>query len=233
MKRTGWTILVAAFLVTAAGCGDDDSTGPGNVPAGELSFDYSGAISGDFEAKGAWRPSGGGAFAVGVVDKDKNYMGVSAFVPTSATTGNLVILLVEGATTPGTYRVEEDCITDCVSMLFYFGVSTTQAVLPNTRVFVGLEGQIVATQVGKEFSGSFAAEALEFLGEEEGELTVSGGSFKVPVADATITPPGSFFAAAHAAAADHARRGGLDALSPRMRAIALDFLNRLADTQGR
>ncbi|HEY8469258.1 MAG TPA: hypothetical protein VIL18_06425 [Longimicrobiales bacterium] len=238
MKRMGWTILLAAaLLVTAAGCGDDDSTGPGNggVFAGELSFDYSGAISGAFEARGGWSQSGGwdDAFAVAMVNEDMNYMGVSAFTPTSAATGNMVVLLIEGAREPGTYRVEEDCDGDCVSMLFYFGVSSDHATLPSTRIFVGLEGQIVATRVGRELAGTFSAEAFELLSEEEGELTVSGGSFEAPVVDVEIPSPGGPFASMYAVVADHARRDGLDALSPRMRAIALDFLDRLAGRQGR
>lgn len=233
MKRMGWTILAATFLVTAAGCGDDDSTGPGRVYAGELSFGYSGAISGAFEAKGGWSASGGwdDAFAVAMVNEDMNYMGVSAFAPTSPTTGNMVVLLIEGASEPGTYRVEEDCETDCVSMLFYFGVSSQHVALPSTRIFVGLEGQIVATQVGKDLSGTFAAKAFEVMGEE-GALTVSGGSFKAPVVDVPVPSPGSSVATAYAVVADHARTDGLDALSPRMRAIALDFLDRLAGRQG-
>jgi len=233
VKRTGWTVLAAACLVAAVGCGDDDSTGPGGVSAGELSFAYSGAITGGFEAKGAWTASGGKAFAVGMVNKDRNYMGVSAFVPTSATTGDLVVFLIEGATEPGTYRVDEDCDAGCVSMLFYFGVSSSQAPLPSTRIFTGLEGQIVATRVGKELAGTFAGKAIEVLGAEAGELTVSGGSFEVPVADVELPMPAAALPSVYAAAAQHARMDGLEALSPRMRAIALDFLNRLADTQGR
>lgn len=255
MKRIGLTVLAVAFLMLGAGCGGDDSTGPGpglgngggngdgngggngggNTPAfvGELTYAYTGALSGEFEAKGGWSQSDGwdDAFAVATLDKDKNFMAVTAFAPTSATTGDMVVIVIDGATVPGTYTVEEGCVDDCVAMLFYFGVSTEHKAVPTTRAFIGLEGQTVATEVGKDITGTFAANAFEVLGEQ-GELTISDGTFSVPVVDVTVPSPQGFLAPAYANVARSARIDGLDELSPRMREIVLDFLDRMAGEQG-
>jgi len=197
VKRLQWLLLMAAFLLTGPACGDDDdSAGPGSGGAstGELSFNYSGALSGRFEAKGglSGTTGSGNAYAVGMVDANDNAMGVSAFVPTGSGRANQIVIVIPGASRPGTYTVREDCRDDCVSILFYHGVSTAQQADPKTtRIFVVIEGQISVSRVDdRRMVGTFSGKAIEVLGEDEGRLDVTNGSFDVPVVELPIPDPG-------------------------------------------
>jgi len=198
VKRLQWLLLMAAFLVTGTACSgdDDDATGPGNgggLATGELSFNYSGALSGRFEAEGGLTgtSSPGDEYAVGMVDANENAMGVSAFVPTGSNRGDKVVIVIPGASRPGTYTISDDC-GDCPGFLLYFGLPTNQQADPaSTRIFVAIEGQISVSRVDDgRMVGTFSGKAIEVLGDDEGMLDVTSGSFNVPVVELPIPDPG-------------------------------------------
>lgn len=198
MKRLQWMLLMAAFLVTGPACGDDDSTGPGDgggASTGKLSFNYSGALSGRFEAEGGLSGTSGSgdAYAVGMVDANENAMGVSAFAPTRSGRGNKIVIYITGASRPGTYTIRDDCTDDCVGILFYFGVSTSQQADPaTTRIFVTTEGQISVSRVDdRRMVGTFTGRAFELTGDDQGMLEVTNGSFDVPVVELPVPAPGT------------------------------------------
>lgn len=216
-----WVPLLAVLM---AGCGGDDSTGPGDdgngaVSAGVLTFNYSGSMSGSFSANGAPKATfeeslATGSFAVGTRIQGSG-MGVTAFRRTSGTRGDMVIVVIEGEEKGRYDTAMSSCESRCATVMIYFNVDYTQGQQSFARAFVFETGEVEVSEVSSSvLKGTFSGRAEEFFGEG-GEFSVTNGSFSAPV---MVSAPSMASADAVPlqvlAGLDPTRAEGFDRLSP-------------------
>lgn len=187
-------LALAACLVAVAAC-DDGTTGPVDAPSGSLSFSYSGAQSGSFSATGQygedrtgsfeWRP-----FAVGLryFDNSVNAQTIDIFgvAPRSGTRGDAVDLFIDDLTQPRALSLDlEACLLNratldvrdgCAVGLFAFDASpqTGAGEIWLTRTGTLTVEAVSAGRIRGSFSGTL-------VNEDDDVITVSGGTFDVPV----------------------------------------------------
>lgn len=188
-------LALAACLLTLVACGED-STGPApEVPSGSLGFSYSGPMTGTFAASGqygqdrtgsfVWRP-----FALGVryFDESAGRQSINLFsvAPLNDSRANSVDIFLDDASQPRTLSLDfEACVLDratlvvregCAVGIFAFNAApqsgTGEFWLTNTgtlRVTAVADGRMQGT-----FSGTL-------INEDDDILTITGGTFDVPL----------------------------------------------------
>ena len=180
-------LVVAASLALLAGCSSDKTTGTGQL-SGTLSFTYSGATSGTFNASGAFNP---GTFetvqwAAGSRDDANDFMYVGAAVPRTSTSHDFFAVEIEGDAV-GSYSAATNCSTNCAFVDIAFGANNSGSGLPLFLCFLEAGTvtitEITATRVRGTFSGT--GSCLPPMGSAVA-FTVTGGTFDV----ALIADPG-------------------------------------------
>ncbi len=185
-------LVLAAF---AAACGD--STGPGlSGTEGVLRFTYSGTVSGNFVAEGAIdmsSPSGLPTSAGAVAMEEGGMFAVVGVRPTTGNRIDMFALSLGNMQGTGTVNINLIACQDiqsgtCPSGVFMLDVDPARAVvapeptLPDTPMYILMSGSITvtsrsATRIRGSFSGSAMSTDLASLRM----ITISGGSFDVPI----------------------------------------------------
>jgi hypothetical protein len=192
------TAFLAASLLVLAGCGDD-TTGSSGEEAGELSFSYSGDVSGSFAASGRSvdpsirSPTPGTEIAIGTRSPDANAgVQVVGIDPegsgSQGRTGDVVALSIPVTTGSATFRVSPTCLDeDCPFVLVALDTEITASVSPTpSGTFWFMEtGTIRVTSASDErVRGTFSGTAISFdlaTGQDFGTMEIRNGSFDVPV----------------------------------------------------
>lgn len=192
--------LLASVLIASAlaGCGSDSTTGPqGALPAGTLSFNHEGAVSGSFSVTGALTGTmhqslSSGGFAVGARDAAVPAMGIYAFRLTEAGRLDQVSIVMEGAE-PGTYAITDgaDCVSQCAGVIMSFGQDAEAG--EQGRHFALTSGTVVVTRVSDgKLEGTFSGTGIEYFGTgDDTGITIANGTFSVPAM--AITPGDGIF----------------------------------------
>lgn len=192
------TALLAASLLVLAGCGDD-TTGSSGEDAGELSFTYSGDVSGSFAASsrsvdpGIRPPAPGTELAIGTRSPDANggvqVVGIDpAGTGRQGTTGDVVALSIPVSSGSATFRVSPTCLDeDCPFVLVALDteISANVSRVPTGTFWFMEEGTIRVTSASDErVRGTFSGTAISFdleTGEDFGTMEIRNGAFDVPV----------------------------------------------------
>jgi hypothetical protein len=169
--------LLAAVLAVLASCGD--SSGPNN--SGTLSFSYSGATSGSFNAAGRI-PLGGQSetveWAAGFRSDADGAIGVFASVPRDNSNHDFVVLQI-GRLTIGSQTIESDCTADdCALVLVDLDADNDTG---EAAFSCGLtDGTITLTSVTSTRAvGTFNGTGECFTTTGTGSFTITNGSFDV------------------------------------------------------
>ena len=179
-----YRLVVSSFAFLAA-CGGND--GPTTVTAfdGALSFTYSGANSGTFNASGSVPNTPGAsihttAWAAAQASATSE-MAVVAVQPRSSTTHDLVGIFIQ-RNTVGSETVNESCSFNCNGMSI--GIGHTNSGSSFTAVCFLTAGTIAITEKSStRMKGTFSGtgECMSFAGAETGSFTVTNGSFDVAI----------------------------------------------------
>jgi hypothetical protein len=170
----------AALALALAAC--KDSTGSGDNPPGSLSFTYTGAVTGEFSASGAFDPDANAFSDYAVASVLSGRLVVIASDTLVTGRGNLFAIYVPPATgkttctattTPTSCQIRGELIT---------GVSSN----PNEGIggsYAGYVGTIEVTELANNrVRGTFSI-VLESE-ELESQVEISAGSFDAPVVSA-------------------------------------------------
>jgi len=184
-------MLAVLAIAFAVGCGGD-STGPSNGTAeGTLKFDYSGAISGTFSAKGT--PTQRAVFnnesyAFAVHDDSEDVIAMTAFRFTNGLKGDAVMFFIDEPAV-GNFSLNVDtCEKNCGFALFYFNVDFADTVNVDGHVFVAELGEISLSKLtAKSVAGTFHGTAVD-PEDAEKVIQVSNGSFSVQIVDESEFP---------------------------------------------
>lgn len=198
MKSLRKVLLAALAIGFVAACGGDSNTGPDdkipgiNTP-GDLKFNYSGALSGNFSANGVpqFNPSKvDQSFAVAYHDADEGGIGVIAYHVKPGSRGDVVVMAIEGEKT-GTYDMDyENCEANCATIMFSFDVDLNSTSNEGGRLFFTETGDIVVTALtSKELKGTFKGTALEIVFGGGPELNFTNGTFSIPLLEDIDSDP--------------------------------------------
>jgi hypothetical protein len=166
-------LLVGALLTVATACGD--STGPGGLN-GRVSFSYSGATSGTFDASGSILEGDPlrSTWAAGARDDENESLAVAANLARSETTTDDVVIDFPQLAT-GTVTVANGA-----RVAISFGY--TQTGIPTWSCDLTSGSVTVTTLSGTRARGSFSGTGTCVNSNgTSGAFTVSNGSFDVPV----------------------------------------------------
>lgn len=181
-------LTVTGSLVLLIACGDD---GPTTVTGlnGALSFTYSGAVSGTFNATGQMPTSPTAqetsAWAAGEVITTGTDAGTYAVAASPRTGGTYdLVVVVANRTNAGTATIDFDNCTDdvCSGVSFIIGQETGTG--SGFDQLCGLaSGTVVITEVtSSRIIGTFSGAGSCFSeGGTETAFTVTNGSFNVPI----------------------------------------------------
>lgn len=184
MNRNRISLLVGGLIILAA-C--DSSSGTVVTPF--LTFTYSGATSGTFNAAGT-PPSdeSNKPWAVGVRDATDNTIGVLAVMPSSAGGSHLAGLTFPDAT--GTVNFDIDCAPGptCASFGIIFEITSGAS---TATLYCALEaGAVTVTTASeKRATGTFSGTGTcdNGTGTGQGNITITAGSFDVTLVASTPT----------------------------------------------
>jgi hypothetical protein len=194
--KTGYlAAALAAATLAMAGC--KDSTGPKPTASGSLSLSYTGVRSGTFSASGALQRQGTSGFvkqpfAAGVklVSGSQNYVGIVAYLPVTATTGHQVILLFPSSPAGTNLTLTDDCAVGVCPLGVVAFDTDPDAQVDESDPFAFSTGTLhISTISGSRISGTFSGTALDFEGTRQ--ITVTGGTFDVPLLEENQFPAGS------------------------------------------
>ena len=175
---TSSRVLALAAFAFVVSCGD--SNGPsGN--SGTASFNYSGAITGSFEAEGAppvLQPEGA-EFAAGFRSDQDQVVGVVAVVPRNSTNSDVLIIQIPRLTA-GSSTILDTCTADnCAAVLFSYNANNDSG---EAQWSCGLlSGTITITSITSDrVEGTFSGtgECLG-TGPTPSAFTITNGSFDV------------------------------------------------------
>ena len=177
-------LALVALLGLMAGCGDDETTGPGGIVSGSFFFNFAGGISGTYTASGSF-PTGAGLYttswAAGEVVTADGETFIAAVAPGSASTHNFVTLFAERIT-PGSVSIALPCSPTCGDFGFLFGVPNTGATAPTQTCFLTTGtinfSTLSSTRAVGTVSGS--GDCSSATGAMTA-FTVTGGTFDVPM----------------------------------------------------
>lgn len=234
-------MLAAAFVAFATACGDDDSTGPGDVAgvgSGSMKFSYSGDLAGTFSASGEpeWDDKTGapkGSFAAAGIDTDTDQLIIMAFQATKHPQGHVTMIFVEG-TNKGRYDFGFECEINCASMLYFHNADSSGG-KADGGIMIGLDsGHIDLSEVtSKRVKGAFSGTAvgMSFSGQgqevEELEVEIRSGNFDVPIIEELdLDYDLSVGTDLPALRIDPAKIEGFDKLSPERQAKLLRALDK-------
>ena len=184
--KTFRLIALAAALGSMAAC--KDSTGSdNNGNNGSLSFNYSGARSGSYQASGQYQSSGTSfakqSFAVGTntVLFGTPVALIASYQPTTSSRGDEVILVLEGNAHTGTYSRDFDCDANCAIGFVSYGIDPALDDDTSSDDFSFADGTVTVTSVSNgRMRGTFSGH----MEDDETSLrtvNVVSGSFDVPM----------------------------------------------------
>jgi hypothetical protein len=190
-------ISVVAALTLYVACGGD-STGPIDTnygTSGGITFTYTGAGSGIFNAKGTVSAPAAAPYAttwaIGWKDPADNSTNVVANLSRAGGISDIAVIVIKGQTT-GTVTIDPNCVISdtatCNDVLFASGQNsngTTFAYICSLTSGVITVSSISSTNVAGSFSGSgscFTANGTS------SSFVVTNGSFNVPL---LASPPGN------------------------------------------
>lgn len=183
MKTGCLAVALAVAALTLSGCGD--STGSG-VKTGSLSFSYSGARSGSYNASGEYRPTATSfarqPFAVGSkgVQNGVAFISVLSYQPVTTTTGHVVIMLLPTVTAPATLSLDASCDTDQCPLAGVVFDTDPDVAEDESNLYVFDSGTLQVTSVSSgRITGTFSGTATEILSDSS--ITVTNGAFDVPL----------------------------------------------------
>ncbi len=196
MTRTLLAAAAAALLVLPA-C--SDSTGSETAARGSMSFQYSGAASGSFNASGSLRRDSNGEmqeseFAAVLRDRQTFEAGVMAYRPRQQGRGDVAALTLGTLTGPRTLTVDgESCggipEQSCPGGILMFNVDVNaEEIDDEASIYLLATGTIQVTEVsGGRAKGTFQGTALDLadiFAENPRTIQVTAGTFDVPIVDA-------------------------------------------------
>lgn len=175
-------LLLVASLVLLAGCGSDKVTAVTGFN-GALSFTYSspGAVSGTFNATGAFNPvtMETAAWAAGERDEPNGELLVGSAVPRNSSSHDFVGMST-GRLTTGSSTISISCTSNCAYVTFIFGNNNAGS---GYLFACDLEtGTVTVTEISSaRAKGTFSGTGTCFAsGASSGStMTVTNGSFDV------------------------------------------------------
>lgn len=179
----GALAVAVALAAGAAGCGDAAEP----APAGSVTFDYGGAVSGSFSAAGPPPPVSVegvpefGNWALGAAGDSLGGVVIAGFRTTDEETGDLFVLQLDEVRT-GEFTCEPNA--ECHGRVL-FGIPDHGG-LPASEAELWFEIVSGTVQVnraaGGTLAGTFSFTARDQGGSGDQILTVVAGSFEVPLA---------------------------------------------------
>jgi hypothetical protein len=187
-RRNLFVLPLLAATSFALGCGDSGSgspTGP-TAGSGSVSFNFTGAVSGNYSASGAVQVNqitGAqfGTWAAG--GREGGELAVVAFRARTNPRGDFFGLFVEGITGPRTVSITEDCETNCAEVVFVTNMSITGTDQTFERICVLLTGSVTVSSISAQRAqGTFSGqgECVNMAFEEE-PFAITNGTFDVPI----------------------------------------------------
>jgi hypothetical protein len=210
MRRTYLAAALAAVTLATAGC--KDSTGSKPVPSGSMAFSYTGARSGSYSVSGALTRQGANSFAkipfaagVKLSDGAQSYIGIVAYLPVTATTGHEVLFLFPRPAAGANLALVDECAdTSCPLGIVAFDTNPDVDV-DNSEAFAFNTGTVHVTAINSDrISGTFSGTAADIDGTHT--ITVTNGTFDVPLVNETQFPTASRSAPTTAFSRLHAPR---------------------------
>jgi hypothetical protein len=175
-------LLAAASLLSLAAC--DDSTGSGQAAQGTVTFTYSGAETGAYEATGRFdrlRPDRGTFAVAGRGELETGGDGLVVFAHAQRADGRADELLLS-VTGPrvGEFRCDEDAAAaDCpIGALFFVG---TDVEGETEGFYSSVEGTVSITSINEDRARGTFSFRLEGFDLEPTEVQVTSGTFDVPI----------------------------------------------------
>lgn len=193
MKTTLLTTALAAATLALAGCKDSTGSNNNEIASGSLAFSYTGVRSGSYSASGAIHPNATSftkaTFASGVklAQGGTNYVGIIAYVPVTASTGHEVLFIFPSVAAGQNLSLSDDCVgADCPLALVAFDTDPDLEE-DDSEPFFFTDGTLHVTSTSNgRVSGTFSGHAEGFDGTRV--ITVTGGSFDVPLLDQSQFP---------------------------------------------
>lgn len=189
--------LLAATCAIILACDSDSSTEPSGDLIGSVKFTYSGAgLNGAFDARGGLKngmPTSSSA-AYGIVSEEDGGEAIGIFAsalgPDKSYFDSFWALLSEQTT--GTYSVGLNCQPSpgtkrCAYIEVEF--DTPMEGEDEGAIFTLISGELTVTSVdGKRLKGTFTGTGLDEWGDGTAQVTITNGTFDVPVLDASDIP---------------------------------------------
>lgn len=195
MKTRLLTALAAATLAMA-GCKDSTGSTKSEITSGSLAFGYTGARSGSYSASGVLHPTSTSftkeSFAAGIklVQNGTNFVGLIAYVPVTASTGNEVIVLFPSVAAGKDVNLSDSCAgSDCPIAAIAFDTDPDLEEDDSDPFFFTTGTLHVTSSSGGRISGTFSGTAEDFDGTRT--ITVTGGTFDVPLLEQSQLPSAS------------------------------------------
>jgi len=185
----------AALALALAAC--KDSTGSGPNPSGALSFTYTGAETGEFDASGSFDPDANDLPDYGVGFVMRGELVILASDRLANGRSHLFVLYAPPAVSTTTCTAATPQSSCQIRAEFLTGVSSDPN-QGNTGLYAGRVGNVQVTEIANNrVRGSFSI-TVERTGATEGSIEVQTGIFDVPVVSALQLDPnrGMFPAAA-------------------------------------
>ena len=171
-------LLVATFAFFAA-CSD---SGPGGS-SGTVSFDYTGVISGNFNASGSMPlfMNTDRSWAVGIRDDTQGALAIAGILPSTSPKYHFATISIPRLT-PGTETIDvANCTSNCAALIVAFGNDDTAG---STDYFCGLEtGTVVISSITEgRATGTFSGtgSCSDSVGTQT-QFAITNGTFNVPV----------------------------------------------------
>jgi hypothetical protein len=195
MKRGFLAAALAAAAVAMGGC--KDSTGSDEIASGSLAFSYTGARSGTYSVSGALEKESASSFAkksfaagVKLSDGAQSFVGVVGYLPVTASTGHEVIFLFPASAAGATLTLVDECATTACPIGIVAFDTDPDLEEDDSDPFFFTTGTIHVNSVsGSRISGTFSGMAEDFDGTRT--ITVTGGTFDIPLLDESTFPSAS------------------------------------------
>ncbi|HEU0015496.1 MAG TPA: hypothetical protein VFQ45_17570 [Longimicrobium sp.] len=198
-SRAGW--IIAAVLMIA-GC-DGSPSVPDFDPVGSVSFTYTGARSGSYEAQGAMIPQGGTApqpVTGATAYREGDVLSILAFRATTATVGDGFVLVLGGVTQRSSVQLDplscsEQSLSTCRAGVFAPNIDAAAlsenpdlATLAANAYVLAIGSVNVTTFNAVRVKGTFSGTAIPLGGtgfpstqQVANLVTISNGRFDVPL----------------------------------------------------
>jgi predicted small secreted protein len=197
MKTRFLAAALAAAAMVTAGCKDSTGDDGDDVASGSIAFSHSGARSGSYAANGALRKAGPSSFekrpfAAGVELSDfgQTLIGIVGYVPVTSSTGNEVVFLLPAVAAGTTLDLSDGCVLETCPLALITFDTNPDLDEDDSEGFLFGGGTIHVTSVSSgRIQGTFSGTASTFAGDRA--ITVTGGTFDVPVLDESSFPSAS------------------------------------------